>query len=178
MFLLESDYKKQIKADALDSITQSQASILTDAELATIEEMSSYLRERFDCALIFSPVLPYDEALIYSQGARVLYQAQLYQVISDTEAGEPPNTSPNYQLGDSRNALIVMYAIDILLYHIHSRLAGYQVPEIRIIRYEAAIKWLQMAGNGKIAADLPLLIVTEAVNNFRFGSNPRRQLNY
>lgn len=178
MFLLESDYKKQIKTDALESIIQNHASILTDAELATIEEMSSYLRERFDCALIFSPVLPYDEALIYPQDIRVLYQTQIYQTINDTEAGELPNASPNYQLGDNRNALIVMYAIDILLYHIHSRLAGYQVPEIRIIRYEAALKWVQMAGNGKIVADLPLLPSTETVSNFRFGSNPKRQHNY
>lgn len=178
MFLLEKDYKKQIKADALESITQSDSAILSEAELATIEEMSSYLRERFDCAAIFSPVLPYDETLIYPQGARILYQTQLYQATSDTEAGELPNESPNYQLGDSRNALIVMYAIDILLYHIHSRLAGRQMPEIRIIRYEAALRWVQMAGNGKITADLPTLPAEEAVNNFRFGSNPKRQHNY
>ncbi|MDJ1494170.1 DUF1320 family protein [Cytophagaceae bacterium DM2B3-1] len=66
------------------------------------------------------------------------------------------------RIGTDRNALIVMYAVDILLYHIHSRLTPNQVPQIRMDRYDAAINWLKDAGSGKLVIDLPLKPVVES----------------
>ena len=92
MFLEEADFRKQIRDDTLERIIGDDASILYDAERATLAEMESYLRVRFDVAQIWN------------------------------------------KIGTARNALIVMYAVDILLYHIHSRIAPQQIPALRGIR--------------------------------------------
>ncbi len=54
-----------------------------------------------------------------------------------------------------RNPVIVMYAVDMLLYHIHSRLTPNQIPEIREVRYENAVEWLNSIAKGKLSANLP-----------------------
>ena len=57
--------------------------------------------------------------------------------------------------GDNRNPQMVMYMIDITLYHLHSRIAPRNIPQLRIDRYDAAISWLKMAMKGSITAALP-----------------------
>ena len=113
MFLEEADFRKQIRDDTLERIIGDDASILYDAERATLAEMESYLRVRFDVAQIWN------------------------------------------KIGTARNALIVMYAVDILLYHIHSRIAPQQIPALRGIRYDSAIAWLKASAKGEISPDLP-----------------------
>jgi phage gp36-like protein len=76
--------------------------------------------------------------------------------------------------GDNRNALIVMFAVDILLYHIHSRLMGKETPEIRDIRYSDAIKWLKMVNAGEIFIDLPLKPNTVAAGNISYVGEEKR----
>lgn len=79
--------------------------------------------------------------------------------------------------GTDRNALIVMYAVDILLYHIHSRLNPNQIPQLRIDRYDMAIAWLKAAGAGTVAADLPGKPDTEqttATGNIIYSGDTKR----
>src|SRR5690606_33860118 len=57
--------------------------------------------------------------------------------------------------GTARNALIVMYMVDITLYHLHSNISPENVPELRGIRYEAAINWLKAVAKGSISPNLP-----------------------
>lgn len=57
--------------------------------------------------------------------------------------------------GTDRNALIVMYMVDITLYHLHSNISPENVPELRYTRYDAAIKWLKAVSKGEISPNLP-----------------------
>ena len=57
--------------------------------------------------------------------------------------------------GANRNAEIIMYYIDMVLYHLHSRINPGQVPELRKERYGDAITWLDKMASGDYAADLP-----------------------
>ena len=57
--------------------------------------------------------------------------------------------------GEARNALLVMYMVDITLYHLHSNISPENVPELRGIRYEAAINWLKAVAKGSISPNLP-----------------------
>ncbi len=50
-------------------------------------------------------------------------------------------------IADDRNPLIVMYMVDISLYHLFTACTPRNVPEIRGIRYDAAINWLKMVSN-------------------------------
>lgn len=77
--------------------------------------------------------------------------------------------------GEDRNALLVMYITDMLLYHIHSRTNPRQMPEIRAIRYDAAIDWLKAVAKAAISPDLPLLLTPDQGSKFRAGYETRRK---
>lgn len=57
---------------------------------------------------------------------------------------------------DTRDAYIVMLAIDITLYHLWSKEGGNNVPELRTLRYTDALDWLKAIQAGG-SADLPTL---------------------
>jgi phage gp36-like protein len=59
--------------------------------------------------------------------------------------------------GSNRNAEIIMYYVDMVLYHLHSRINPGQVPELRKERYGDALTWLDKMASGDYAADLPLI---------------------
>ena len=59
--------------------------------------------------------------------------------------------------GTTRNAHIVMLYVDIVLYHLHSRINPGQVPQLRIDRYNEAKRWLEMVASGSLKPDLPLV---------------------
>lgn len=84
------------------------------------------------------------------------------------------------KLGTARNGLIVLYAVDILLYHVHSRINPNKIPDLRGIRYESAIAWLKMVAKGELMPDLPLLETPDggAIGSVLYGSNEKRNLHY
>ena len=55
----------------------------------------------------------------------------------------------------NRNALIILYMVDIALYHLHSNISSDNVPEIRVIRYNSAKDWLKSVSKGDISPDFP-----------------------
>lgn len=70
-----------------------------------------------------------------------------------------------------RNPIVLLYLIDIVLYHIHSNISPRNIPELRGIRYEAAVNWLKMVANGQLNPDLPVLPDDNAEYFFNAGSN-------
>lgn len=54
-----------------------------------------------------------------------------------------------------RSKLIVLYMIDIALYHLHSNITPDNVPEIRYLRYQRAMEWLKKVADGKLTPNLP-----------------------
>lgn len=64
-----------------------------------------------------------------------------------------------------RKRVIVMYLIDLTLYHLHSNITPNNIPEIRYLRYERALKWLDKVLDGKITPDLPLIESDEPFPN-------------
>jgi phage gp36-like protein len=59
------------------------------------------------------------------------------------------------KLGEERNAQVVMLMVDMVLYHLHSRISPGQVPQVRNDRYADAIEWLKMVAAGQLMPDLP-----------------------
>lgn len=64
--------------------------------------------------------------------------------------------------GAERNRQVVMYLVDMALYHLHSRQNPRNVPQIRQDRYDHAISWLKMARKGELSVGLPELPDTNA----------------
>lgn len=84
----------------------------------------------------------------------------------------------------NRNALIILYMVDIALYHLHSNISSDNVPEIRVIRYNSAKDWLKSVSKGDISPDLPEKTdeggQTEGTGNqvIEFGSNQKYSERY
>ena len=52
--------------------------------------------------------------------------------------------------GATRDTQIVQTIIDIALFHVHSRIAPRNIPELREKRYDNAIAWLKACGKGNV----------------------------
>lgn len=55
--------------------------------------------------------------------------------------------------GAERHSLVLMFAIDIAIYHIFCLHNPYKIAEIRKDRYERAMDWLKMVGRGDSTID-------------------------
>ncbi len=133
MFLNTNDYKPQIRQE-IKSVISNDPTVWSQSELTAQEEVTSYLRNRYDVTEVFN------------------------------------------KTGSGRNPLIVMYMVDVVLYHIHSRIAPRNIPEVRIVRYEQAVEFLKRVNKGSILPDLPLLKNDKGETEgggFRMGSNPK-----
>ena len=77
----------------------------------------------------------------------------------------------------NKKSLLAMYVVDIMLYHLHTRISTDNVPEIRIKRYEAAMEWADKVADGYINAGLPTKPTEENSTTIRFGGN-KKQTHY
>jgi hypothetical protein len=79
--------------------------------------------------------------------------------------------------GDNRSQQMVATIVDITLYHVHSRIAPRNIPELRIDRYHHAIDWLEKAAKGTITAALPLLKPRQGAR-IRYGGQIKNSNSY
>jgi hypothetical protein len=57
--------------------------------------------------------------------------------------------------GDNRNQQMLLYVLDILIYHLYRRIPPAIVPDIRIVAYRSAIEWLKSVSKGNdVIADI------------------------
>jgi phage gp36-like protein len=79
------------------------------------------------------------------------------------------------QTGEDRSAIIVMYMVDITLYHLHSRITPRNIPQVREDRYNTAIMWLNKVAKGELTPRLPRLTDEDEVTKVRssFSSNTK-----
>lgn len=74
--------------------------------------------------------------------------------------------------GTNRDAQMLSVVVDIALYHLHSRIAPRNIPELRQSRYENALSWLKMCAFGDITPALTKLTPTSGMR-IRFGGNTK-----
>lgn len=83
--------------------------------------------------------------------------------------------------GNARNRLVVMYAVDVALYHLSASLPQKMGSEVRQERYERAIKWLEGVQAEKILPDLPLATDESGEPTgflFKYSSQPKLKHNW
>jgi hypothetical protein len=101
-----------------------------------------------------------------------------------TVSGTYPDNTTKWQQGDNRNQQIVMYLLDITLYHLHSRINPRNVPDLRKERYDGnsptqsggAIAFLKRVASGDVTADLPQILPQQGMS-IRYGSAVAKQTN-
>lgn len=82
--------------------------------------------------------------------------------------------------GEERHQLVLMMAIDIAIYHLFCIHNPRMMSEVRVERYERAIKWLEGVRKGDITVDgLPEVTgeVKDASSQFQIRSNRKRNNN-
>ena len=151
--------------------------------------------------------LDYESDVTYSVGSRVLYSGSVYQcaviaidkvptnttywTLIDTlelatiTAGVTPTDTTLVAKGDNRNQALVMYLIDMTLYHLHCRINPRNVPDIRPIRYNGnnatenggAIGWLKKVAKGEVSVNLDKIVPTQG-SRVTYGSNAKQTHNY
>jgi hypothetical protein len=134
-----------------------------------------------------SPGISHSEALQYGEYKNIPY----LNYAPDTIEGQPywgtgttytitatlPTDTSKWTAGDNRNPLIVMYMIDVTLYHVLSRIAPRNIPPLRIDRYNAAVTALKEINDGARMTDIPL-VQPETYKRFMLGGNVRRNNYY
>lgn len=88
------------------------------------------------------------------------------------------NDPAYFTKGDNRDQLIVMYAVDIALYHLYARTAPKPIPDDRVDRYNAARSTLKGAMNGDILLSLPKRQEAKPFVRIRYGSNIKQTNSY
>ena len=125
-----------------------------------------------------SDYVTYDELDVYAAGDRVNYNGLIYESLINTNVGHIPGDditswqSEAWIKGDNRSQQMVMAMIDITLYHLHSRIAPNNIPDLRVKRYDDIRKWLKSSNVGDITPNLQLKQPTQG-NRIAYGGSPK-----
>lgn len=166
-FLVSDDYLSLIESGDLAIVDGSSTDVLNQSMLTAIEEVAGYIRHRYNEREIFKTIQVSSTglAVVASVGDRI-YQStskKHYVCILDSADKDLTNTT-YFTQKDERNPKIVQVAIDVLLYHMHSRISPRNIPDLRRLRYDGddpaqrggAIGYLKQVQKGVITPNLPV----------------------
>jgi len=74
------------------------------------------------------------------------------------------------QIGSARKPLLIMYMVDMSLYHLHARIPGRFVTETRTDRYNHVIKELDKIRKGDVVPDLKYKDEEDSGNPIAWGN--------
>ena len=180
-YLTPADYTAQIRSEIKTLVGGSDEKALVIAEHAAVNQMMSYLGKLYDLSRIFFLNKgEFDPASAYVDGDLVYYKApseseadyKLFEATEDLVAAAW--NASKWALHTGRNPFVNLYVVDITLYHLHSKHASRLMPQVRADRYQDALDWLKLVGNGDINAELPQKPTTDPTYtpDIRFNSHP------
>ncbi|GAA4825530.1 phage protein Gp36 family protein [Algivirga pacifica] len=186
-YLIPSDYNMQLQSEIRTFLHGTSDTRMLQSESAALSQVKSYLMGRYDVAKVFPKLFLFQDGVSYSAEDYCFFKGELeddtaykvYRCLQDT-AGETPLDTDYWEEDDPRDSLVVMYSIDIALYHAYSAFAMGDVPAHRKQRFDEAMEWLAGVAQGQIEADLPRKEITEG-NPFislRYGSHLREDHRY
>lgn len=166
-FLVPGDYYHLIESADLVKITGDDSELLNKSMDSAIEEVAGYIRHRYNEKEIFKTfqIETGNDSVTATNGQRI-YQStskKFYICIKDATSQTLTNTE-YFKERDERNSKLVDVTIDVLLYHIHSRISPRNIPDLRRLRYDGddpaqrggAIGWLKSVQKGTITPNLPV----------------------
>lgn len=168
-YLIKNDFPKVITAANLDSLVNNDDTIWQSAEVSAVEEIKSYLRNRYDVAAEFD-FIPYVAADGYNSGAQVIVQTGTdpaqghYTALQDVPPSTPITNATFWRKEDNRNQKLVITAIILVLYQNYTRINGTDIPAWLSLRHNGGdvremggeMGYLKMIQKGTVQPDLPL----------------------
>lgn len=142
------------------------------------------LYEALQVAVGQAPPVQYSDGIDYAAGTKVMANGLTYTCILDTTGTQHPtdatywtlDAAPYWTLSTRRNPYLVMVLVDIVLYHVHSRISPNNIPKLRLDRYQEAMDWLHEVAMGRSSLDTCLKTDTEGATTggLAWGSNDRQ----
>lgn len=106
-----------------------------------------------------------DQAVLVAIGEARSYLVQKYKF--DDEL---------LKTGTDRDSQLLNYIIDLAVYHLHTRIAPRNIPQLRQTRYDNAIDWLKMCAMGNVTPKLEEISTDGKV--VRWGSQQKNANSY
>lgn len=147
-FLTDADIhtilKEEFKIGMTDAFYAAEGPgvFILRAEKTALQQMINKLSGRFDTTGMFTIPGEWDPEKAYKMSERCRCEDLFYISLGDNTGSKPAKGSSNWKEDDPRDSLLVMYCADITVYHLHARHNPRAITELRVKRYEDAIKWL------------------------------------
>jgi len=147
-----------------------------------------FWKDKVYTCVVATPVLTHGQALQYRTYENLPSAVAPDDIISGSQywgtgaaysvpAGTLTSNTTYYALGDTRSQMLVTYAVDIALFHVHSRIAPRNIPDLRVKRYDEAIRALKGYARGEMTAAFPVIKPRQG-NRIRYGGNIRNVNTY
>jgi len=166
-FIVKEDILQTYPLESLDRLTNNTDLIWQNEIIRAVEEISAFLRARYDVNLIFAPVTFYTALLTFVTGQRVYDNVakKHYVCIKDAVAGTLLTNTTYFTESDTRNQKVVEMTVDTIVYKLLSRLNSIDMPKNRKERYDGdsplqtggVIGYLKNIAKGLLQMDLPLI---------------------
>lgn len=166
-------------------LVENKSHALFNAEKQGVVQMEGVIRDKCEVAQIFDDFTNaedgWSDSNPYAAGDSVYLLGIFYRSLKDDNIDHPPSTSPEWWTIIERHPSIVMYLIDIILYHLSAGAMPRQTAGERTLRYKQAEKWLNDIAHGLIDPDLPPKLDAEGEvepnrGTMRWGINPQQPI--
>lgn len=178
-FITDEDILLAMKQDLLLDIIPENEKFqkIKRAENAVLKQIRSKAGKWYDFNSILSLITQWNTNYSYLTGNIVYDNGLFYKaLINNIDLKPSENLTQWENIDDPRHSLLVMYAVDMLLYHLHSSINPRKIPELRKERYQEAKQWLQDIATSKENADFPTNILDD--ERVIWGSNPKIDNNF
>lgn len=162
-YLRDSDYLDKITENDLFALVEDETSpklLILSCELKAQEQISLFLRKRYNLAKLFETFADYKTGITYSTGQTVWYS-------NDTESSNSSHlyrpkiststlpTTFDWEQVDPRYTSIVDWMTSISIYKLHERISPDAIPKHRKDSYEEGMKFLESIQKGKVSPVFP-----------------------
>lgn len=176
-----------------------------EGQLPTDTTKWAYICDDLKLFYVTLPEEEFDIATTYAAGNSVWYLDKTYTAVTasvglipsenpnqwgsgttyETDAGVLPDDPSVWTAGDNRNAQIVTYLMDIVIYHLLSRMPR-NFSDVRKERYDGnspnqtggAIGWLKRVAAGTVNANLPEVVTSTPQKSIIYGNSRAKQNNF
>lgn len=164
MFITDSDLNTVLDEHQMMQVIGATTYVRKRAEHFAIEEAASYLNFQYDTVAIFGfEAFDYNNTESYKAGQIVVDDtATGFTCVADAPAGTLLTNDNFFEEKDGRSPIVAMIVVDILAYHLFSKISDNMIPRHIIDRYEQAIKKLK---DIRIKKMNPILPLTEVETN-------------
>lgn len=178
MFLIDYDLNAAIEANGSDSelvqITGNDDTVMQNGFLVAQSEMASYLSQRFDMPWELRDVNIWSNSVAYTVGDRIITVTNgttVFYTALLAGTNHTPDSSPTYwKAGDDRNPQLVAYGLDIAIYSTFRRINPRYLPDLRVKRYDDAVRWLKQVNEGNVHPILKAIVLSPTSGRMSYGN--------